>query len=76
MRLPPAHARLWTYTVWAAYCFIVPIWLVLWWERVPALAVLQAALIVWFLWSNASSELRRETRRDPRDRSTDASGTP
>lgn len=76
MRLPPLLDRLWTYTVWAAYCFIVPIWLILWWERVPALAVLQAVLIVWFLASHARSELRRGTRRDASDRPTDTSGIP
>jgi hypothetical protein len=65
MRLPPALDRLWTYTVWAAYLFLMPILTILWFQRMPALGFIFAACIVWFLGSHALGELRRETRRDP-----------
>lgn len=65
MRIPSRLDRAWTYTVWAAYALMVPIWLVMSWEKHPALAIIQAVLIVWFLASEALSEFRRETRRNP-----------
>lgn len=57
-------SKAWTYVVWAAFLFLAPLWVVLWYERHPILGILQAGLIIWFLGSHAVAELRRDTRRD------------
>lgn len=57
--------RLWTYTVWAAFLFIAPIWVILWYERHPLLGLVQGLCIVWFLGRHAVRELRGRAGKNP-----------
>lgn len=56
--------RFWTYTVWAAWVFLAVLWIVLWYERLPLLGILQAILCVLFLLRYAWPELRGSRREN------------
>lgn len=51
--------RLWTYTVWAAFLFMAPLWILIWYERHPLLGFSQLVMIVYPLWRECVAELRR-----------------
>lgn len=59
MTVPPRLDRLWTYTVWLAFLFMAPIWILLWYERHPLLGFAQLVLIIYPLWRECVAELRR-----------------
>lgn len=69
-------SRLWTYTVWCAFLFLAVVFTGVWYERLPLLGIIFAALLIGTLGSQARAELRRETRHDPPRRTRDASSTP
>ncbi len=71
MRLPPRLDRLWTYTVWGAFVVLAPLWIALWWQRHPALGLLQLGIIGYPLWRECRSELRRKRGNDPAERVSD-----
>jgi hypothetical protein len=67
IRVPAWLDRLWTALVYLAFVFMAVIWTALWYERHWALGLLQAALIIGSLGSQALAEFRRETGHEPTD---------
>lgn len=62
--------------VGAAWLFLVPIWITVWFERHPLLGLAQGLMIMAFLWRHGRAELRGETRDNPTRNTRDARRIP